>query len=158
MVLTIDSGASENVISEAMASQQNPTRPSTGSQRALAHTDANGTNMTNKAEKVAKSYEGNNCMMKMQVTDVQCRFVSVSRICDAGRRAFFTIEGDYLQHEATGQVTPFYRDHTVYCMEVEPIEGCNPGFTWQGNGGPPRAGRKQTKACRWRSSWTQRRT
>ena len=133
LIFTIDSGASENVISEEMASRY-PTRPSAGSQRGLVYTAANGTTMANKGEKEVTfmTGEGHTCMMKMQVTDVQRPLISVSRLCDAGHKVVFTRAGGYIQHEGTSQVTSFYRDHNVYRMEVAPTGGSRPGFTWQG--------------------------
>lgn len=71
LVLTIDSGASENAISEAMASQY-PAKPLVGSQRGLMYMAANGTTMANRGGKDVTFWtgEGYGCMLKMQVTDV----------------------------------------------------------------------------------------
>lgn len=130
---TIDSGASENVISEAMASHY-PTKPSAGSQKGLVYTAANGTTMANRGEKAVtfRTCEGYDCMLKMQVTDVQRPLISVSRICDAGHRVVVTRQGGYIQHEGSGQITSFYRDHNGYRMSVEPTQDTSQGFTWQG--------------------------
>lgn len=65
----------------------------------------------------------------MQVTGVQRPLISVSMLCGAGRNVAFTSEGGYIQHEGTNQVTSFYRDHTVYRVEVAPTGSRFSGFT-----------------------------
>lgn len=71
LVFTIDSGASENVISEGMATQFQA-KPSEGSPRWLSYTAANATTMANQGEQevTLRTSEGYGCMLKIQVTDV----------------------------------------------------------------------------------------
>lgn len=78
--------------------------------------------------------ERNDCSLRMHVTDVQRPLISVSRVCDAGHTVTLTSQGGYIQHEGTGRVTDFYRDHSVYRIAVQPMEhgGQGMGFTWRG--------------------------
>lgn len=74
-----------------------------------------------------------------QAADVQRPLISVSRVCEAGHRVAFTSQGGYIQHEETGRMTTFYRDHNVYRMSVEAVGGQPTGFTRQGKCDPPTA-------------------
>ena len=130
--ITIDSGASENVISGDMAPQFE-VKPSQGSRAGVKYVAANGEMMTNKGEKDVKvvTGEGHKCMLKMQVTDVRKPLMSVARICDAGHRVVFTKSGGIIQHESTGQTTKFQRIDNVYRLKVGVVDERS-GFTWQG--------------------------
>ena len=114
--ITVDSGASENVRSEAVE------RKSWWGKDVTA--------MNNKGEKDVKvrTKEGHKCVMKMQVTDVQKPLMSVSRICDAGHRVVFLRDGGYIEHEKTGQRTEFARVDNVYRLNVQ----CEKGFSRPG--------------------------
>ena len=118
--ITVDSGASENAISEKMAPQFS-TKPSKGSRGGVKYVTASGSVMSNKGEKEVKvrTKEGHKCMLRMQVTDVQKPLMSVSRICDAGHRVVFTRDGGYVEHEESGQKTEFARVANVYRLKVE---------------------------------------
>ena len=119
MWITIDSGASENVISPTLAPQF-PTRPSQGSQMGLKYVAANGSLMPNRGEKEVRvlTEEGTRCMLKMQVTDVHKPLMSVARICDAGHQVTFTKDGGHIMNNKTGQVTGFSRVDNVYRLKV----------------------------------------
>jgi hypothetical protein len=129
--ITIDSGASENVISENMAPQFK-VKPSQGSREGVRYVTANGQTMANRGEKDVKvvTDEGHRCMLKMQVTDVQKPLMSVARICDAGHKVVFAKEGGVIEHEITGQKTRFRRIDNVYRLKVGVAEG--PVFNRQG--------------------------
>lgn len=130
--ITIDSGASENVIGEGMAPQY-AVKPSEGSRAGVRYVAANGQTMANKGEKDVKviTEEGHKCMLKMQVTDVKKPLMSVSRICDAGHRVVFTKGGGTIEHEVTGQVTKFGRVDNVYRLKVDMADKV-PVFSRQG--------------------------
>ena len=83
--ITVDSGASENVVSEKMAPQFE-VKPSKKSRGGGRYVTADGSLMNNKEEKIVKvrTKEGHKCVLKMHFTDVQKPLMSVSRICDAG--------------------------------------------------------------------------
>lgn len=129
--ITIDSGASENVISENMAPQFK-VKPSQGSREGVRYVTANGQTMANRGEKDVKvvTDEGHRRMLKMQVTDVQKPLMSVARICDAGHKVVFAKEGGVIEHEITGQKTRFRRIDNVYRLKVGVAEG--PVFNRQG--------------------------
>ena len=120
MVLTIDSGASENVIglSEVPGC---PTRPSAGSIAGVTYVTANGTVMLNQGEQRVrvKTREGHLCELKMQVTNVRKPLMSVSKICDAGHSVTFRSDGGEIVDDRTGQVTRFNRVDDVYRLVVE---------------------------------------
>ena len=124
MWITIDSGASENVISEKLAPQFR-TRPARGSRGDVKYVTANGSVMSNQGEKEVKvrTKEGHRCMLRMQVTDVQKPLMSVPRICDAGHRVIFTKQGGHIEHEESGQKTEFVRENNVYRLKVEMAGG-----------------------------------
>ena len=123
MWITIDSGASENVISEHMAPQVK-LRPSQGSREGVRYVTANGETMPNNGEKHIQvmTDEGHKCMLNMQVTDVKKPLMSVARICDAGHDVVFTSSGGTIIHRARGQATKFNRVDSVYRLEVNIVE------------------------------------
>lgn len=104
LVLTIDSGASENVIGRH-AVPRCPMRPSAGSRAGVTYVAANGMQMPNLGEKRVKvrTKEGCCCELKMQVTDVRKPLMSVSKICDAGHRVTFWSEGGGDRGERDGE-------------------------------------------------------
>ena len=130
--ITIDSGASENVISEKMAPQFE-VKPSQGSREGVRYVTANGETMANRGEKDVKvmTHEGHRCLLKMQVTDVKKPLMSVARICDAGHRVVFTKDGGSIEHEVTGQTTKFDRIDNVYRLQVG-LADDKPVFSRQG--------------------------
>lgn len=75
---------------------------------------------------------GHNCMLKMQVADALKPLISVSRICDARHGVVFHNQGGYIQHGRTRPTTAFYRDCSVYKMEVQAMGMPMTHFTWQG--------------------------
>jgi hypothetical protein len=130
LTITIDSGASENVISEAFAPQV-PVRASQGSREGLKYVAANGSMMPNRGEKHihVRTSEGHKCLLNMQVTDVKKPLMSVARICDAGHEVHFTKDGGYIEHVESGQLTSFNREDNVYRLHVAVSE---PVFSRQG--------------------------
>ena len=120
--ITIDSGASENVISEELAPQVK-VRPSLGSREGVKYVTANGETMANKGEKhiQVKTSEGHKCMLNMQVTDVKKPLMSVARICDAGHEVVFRSNGGTITHTSTGQTTKFQRVDNVYRLRVDVV-------------------------------------
>ena len=131
LVLTIDSGASENVIGQHVVPEC-PTRPSAGSRAGVTYVAANGMQMPNRGEKrvKVKTKEGCCCELKMQVTDVRKPLMSVSKICDAGHQVTFTSAGGEIMEIGTGKVTRFDRVDDVYRLEVELPEATVYGGGW----------------------------
>ena len=130
MWITIDSGASENVINRSTAPQFK-VMPSTGSNAGVTYVTASGQEMANEGEKDVKvvTQEGHKCLLKMQVTDVRKPLMSVARICDAGHNVTFTNGGGFIEHVTSGQVTRFDRVDNVYRLRVDLAES---GFARQG--------------------------
>jgi hypothetical protein len=131
--ITIDSGASENVIAENMVPNVE-VKPSQGSKEGVQYITANGGVMPNRGEKEVKviTGEGHKCMLKMQVTDVKKPLMSVARICDAGHNVVFTKGGGYIEHVTTGQRTKFVRIDNVYRLKVG-VQDEEVDFSRQGN-------------------------
>ena len=129
LTLTIDSGASENVIGNGMAPGV-PVVESEGSKAGVMYVTANGNTMQNKGEQHihVTTQEGHKCMLNMQVTDVKKPLMSVARICDAGHEVTFTANGGTIRHSKTGQLTTFERVDNVYRLKV----GLAPGFARPG--------------------------
>ena len=119
LVLTIDSGASENVIGKD-AVPECPLRPSAGSMAGVTYVTANGTEMPNRGEQRVRvlTREGAACELRMQVTDVRKPLMSVARICDTGHKVVFTSDGGEIIDIKSGQVTKFDRVDDVYRLEV----------------------------------------
>jgi hypothetical protein len=120
MTITIDSGASENVIGPNMLPSV-PVVESEGSKEGVMYVTANGTVMPNRGEQHVHvtTKEGHKCMLNMQVTDVKKPLMSVARICDAGHEVTFTSGGGMIRHVKTGQVTKFNRVDNVYRLKVD---------------------------------------
>jgi hypothetical protein len=132
--ITIDSGASENVIGEGMAPGAR-TVSSVGSRSGVQYVTANGTAMPNRGEQHIQvlTDKGHCCMLNMQVTDVKKPLMSVARICEAGHEVIFTSSGGVIRHLATGQETKFGRCDNVYRLKVGLLTGGSvPGFPRQG--------------------------
>ena len=120
LTITIDSGASENVIGPSMVPSI-PVVESEGSKEGVMYVTANGTVMPNRGEQHVHvvTKEGHKCMLNMQVTDVKKPLMSVARICDAGHEVVFTAGGGMIKHVKTGQVTKFNRVDNVYRLKVD---------------------------------------
>ena len=128
MTITIDSGAAESVINESHAPEVQ-TLPSKGSLAGVEYVNANGSTMKNKGEKLLPVIlnNGEECSLRMQVTDVHRALLSVSRVCDSGHTVTFTKEGGFIQHEASGKKFEFQRTNGVYRMQVS-LADTKPGF------------------------------
>ena len=131
--ITIDSGASENVIAKDMVPNVE-IKPSQGSKEGVQYITADGGIMPNRGEKEVKviTGEGHKCMLRMQVTDVKKPLMSVARICDAGHNVVFTKGGGYIEHMETGQKTRFIRVDNVYRLKVG-VQDDEEDFSRQGN-------------------------
>ena len=117
--ITVDSGASENVIAEGMAAGVK-TVSSVGSRNGVQYVTANGTNMPNRGEQHIQvlTGEGHHCLLNMQVTDVKKPLMSVARVCDAGHEVTFRANGGEIKHVESGQITKFDRIDNVYRLRV----------------------------------------
>ncbi len=118
--VTIDSGASDSVLSERQAPNFT-TVESAGSKRGVQYVSASGGKMPNRGEKHLKveTAEGHVCAIRLQVTDVSKALLSVGKICDAGHEVGFRKDGGVIRHLATGQETAFYKVDGVYRMKLK---------------------------------------
>jgi hypothetical protein len=132
--VTVDSGASENVLSPLHAKGCR-TVPSAGSISGVQYISASLGVMDNMVEKHVRveTSEGHTCTMNMQVADVQKALMSVSKICDAGHHVVFTKTGGKIVHLESGQEISFVRKNDVYKLPLKVVgDGSMSGFTRQG--------------------------
>ena len=125
--LTIDSGAAEHVVGP----KDLPHIPVGPSRKHVQYTMANGHKTSNRGEQhvMAVTKDGHEITFKAQVTDVHRPLMSVSRICDRGKRVVFESHGGYIESLTTGERIRVRRDHNVYRLQVDVPES---GFTRQG--------------------------
>lgn len=126
----IDSGASESDISEMSAPQYPLDHPQ---EAGVAPGTPPPTELrwpTEDNNITFSTSEGHLCVLTMQVTDVHRPLVSMSRLCDAGHRVIVTSGGGHIEHDASGQTTPFYRGHNIYRMGAQTMEP-EIRFSWQ---------------------------
>ena len=120
--ITVDSGASENVMGPSMAPSI-PMSASPGSRAGVEYLAANGATMRNQGEKIVPlvTKDGVQCDLKMQITDVKRPLMSVARICDAGHRVTFDSNGGVIESLDGRVKVPFSRMNNVYrlCVHVD---------------------------------------
>ena len=120
LMVTVDSGAAESVMNETHAPSV-PTRTSKGSITGVEHVNATGTTMPNPGEKILPVIlnNGEECSLRMQITDVHQAFLCVSRVCDSGHTVTFRKDGGTIKHTESDKEFHFGRVNGVYRMEVE---------------------------------------
>ena len=109
---TVDSGASETVISEGMVTSVE-TKPSAASLRGVSYEVANGETIPNLGEKEIKCLTDGDGVKKVicaQVCDVSKPLLSVHRLVQAGHSVTFSPSGSYIQDGKTGQLM-WLREH-----------------------------------------------
>ena len=107
MPVTLDSGAFDSVIPKRLA-QGVPVKQTEASRRGLKYRAANGTTIVNEGEKDLRGYtnEANLVDMAMQVAEVTKPLGSVRAMLKAGNRVHFEPGNCYVQHMASGRITP----------------------------------------------------
>ena len=120
--VTIDSGASDSVMPEALA-RKCPMRSSPGSRLGVKYIAAAGKVIYNQGQKhvQVETDGGYLCSLTMQITGVNKALMSVSKICDSGHEVIFTSDGGRMVNKASGQVVPFKRVDGVYRMRLRVI-------------------------------------
>ena len=90
LMVTVDSGAAESVMNETHASSV-PTRTSKGSITGVEYVNATGTTMPNPGEKILPVIlnNGEECTLRMQITDADRALLGVSCVCDSGHTVTF---------------------------------------------------------------------
>ena len=117
--MTIDSGASETVTSEAVILEVPTVNPNTP-ERQSVYVLPEGRVIPNKGEKhvPVTTQEGSKCLLRMQVTEARTSLMSVSRVCDAGHRVTIESNGGFIEHVKTGQKTRFDRKGGIYSLTM----------------------------------------
>ena len=119
LVLTVDSGASETVMS-ADTLPGVPIREGLASKRGVEYEVANGTRIPNEGEKEFKAcmQDGGTRTIKAQICDVNKPLLSVKRIVDAGNRVVFDPNGSYIQDCSTGESMELGIQGGMYTLKV----------------------------------------
>ena len=111
--ITVDSGASENVMLKHMA-PGTPVEHSEEQDKGTLYVAANGDLMPNRGKKNVPILmkEGQQRKINMQITDVNRALPSVAKVCDAGHTVTFTSKGGTIHNLET------VRDRNVYRLRV----------------------------------------
>ena len=130
MEITVDSGASENVMPNHLA-PGTPVEHSEEQDKGTLYVAANGDLRPNRGKKNVPitTKEGQQRKINMQITDVNRALLSVAKVCDAGHTVTFTSKGGTIHNIETGEKTAFVRDRNVYRMRVRLTDT---GFQRQG--------------------------
>ena len=119
--LTLDSGAAESVIPSQVAPHIEVVKPACP-ERNTNYVMANGEVARNRGEKhiPVQTAEGEQCLVRVQVTDVTKTLMSVGKICDAGHRVVFDKGGGYIENTNNRKRTRFERNkqNGLYVLEV----------------------------------------
>ena len=131
LLMAVDSGATETVVSDANAK----TVPTTESKTGGKYRMANGDIIDNEGEKqmVMSSGEGVNRLITAQVTEVSKPLLSVSKMVKAGNTVVFAPEGSYIYDGYTGEVMNLEEQRGMYMLKV----WIKPASGFQGFGGNP---------------------
>ena len=115
----VDSGAAESVIPESMVDWI-PLEAGESFQRGTTYTSASGQVIPNLGSRTVKGMT--NEMLEVsavyQVCAVTKPLSSVARMCSAGNRVVFEDDGGYIEHIATGAVTPVRKENGVYVWDL----------------------------------------
>ena len=119
-----------------------PKQESEGSKRGQTYLSASGDKLPNLGEKQFDmlTSEGNWAQATFQVAEVTRPLCSVSKICDKGNRVVFELGGGYVEHIATGNVTPIVEKGGMFEIGIwvqsgvpeDHEQGGQPDFARQG--------------------------
>ena len=117
IVISVDSGAAENVMPEHMAPKFK-VRHSEEQDMGVVYSAAKGETMPNRGKKNLKvtTNERQVRMLNMQVTDVSPSLMSVVKVCDVRHMVLFTENGGVIKNLNTGEETKFERENNVCRM------------------------------------------
>jgi hypothetical protein len=118
--LTMDSGAAESVTNMETAKDYAVMRPP-GPESDTKYILPGREIIENQGEEHIKmnTWEGNQCFLRVQVTDVRKSLMSVGKVCDEGHRVFSEAIGGFIVHVEIGQRTQFERRGGMCVLDVK---------------------------------------
>ena len=130
--ITVDSGASANVMPRRMTRKQK-TRPSPGSRRGAHYLAANNGRIANEGECDFKfsTNEGHETNLTFQIAEVNKALGSVSYLVDNGYRVTFGKDEatghdiSMMFHKATGVTSRFRRERNIWILDAPVDEEAN---------------------------------
>jgi hypothetical protein len=119
LVMNVDSGASETVITEE-AVQFLPLEEGEAKKRGVKYEVADGTLIPNLGERnfVAVAEQGQKRRMKPQVSEVNKNLLSVRRATAAGNRVVFEEDYGYIEDKATGEKLWMKQNEGMYTLSL----------------------------------------
>ena len=116
---TVDSGASETVISEEML-QSVETKESPASRRGVEYEVANGVRIPNLGQKEfkAQTSDGTQKILTAQVCEVSKALLSVKKVVAAGNRVIFSPEQAYIENISTGKRLNMQNNGGMYTLKM----------------------------------------
>lgn len=116
---TVDSGASETVVSEEML-QSVETTESPASKRGVEYEVANGVRIPNQGQKEfkAETSDGTQKILTAQVCDVSKALLSVKKVVAAGNRVVFAPEQAYIENINTGKKLSMQNNGGMYTLKM----------------------------------------
>ena len=121
--LAVDSGATESVVHEDMATNI-ATVPGEASRRGVSYKVANGEQLPNLGEKIFEAVSENHVLRKMtaQVCDVDTGLLSVSKAVEQGNRVVFDNtgngQGSYIEDKETGEFMPIQLKGGMFMLKL----------------------------------------
>ena len=123
--ITVDSGASANVMPKRMIRKQKM-RPSPGSRRGAHYLAANNGRIANEGECdfKFKTVEGNEQNITFQIAEVNKALGAVSYLVDSGYRVVFDQDEEtghdisMMLHKATGVISRFRRERNIWILDA----------------------------------------
>ena len=136
--ITMDSGASANVMPRRMVRFPSQIRPSPGSRAGVKYVAANDGTIRNEGEYDFHftTMEGDTEMVTMQIAQVNKALGSVAYFVDRGYQVLFDkdmLTGKDLSrmiHKATGRIAKFRREKNIWILDA--FNSIDQGFTRQG--------------------------
>ena len=131
--ITVDSGAAESVAPETWH-QEFPLLQ-TDRAHPAGFASATGQSMPHRGERQVHLLTGNGSpsAMRFQVTNVRKPLAAVSRIIQAGHRAVFDADGNYLQNTSTGEIIPLREKDGLFVLDAKIFKpGPETGFQGPG--------------------------
>ena len=123
--ITVDSGASANVMPKRMIRKQKM-RPSPGSRRGAHYLAANNGRIANEGECdfKFKTVEGNELNITSQIAELNKALGAVSYLVDSGYRVVFDQDEEtghdisMMLHKATGVISRFRRERNIWILDA----------------------------------------
>lgn len=119
LTMVVDSGAAETVIPHTMV-MDHPIHDTQASLSGACYASATGDPIPNLGEQTLPlcTLEGTLRSMRFQAAPVQKPLGSVYRMCQAGHRVVFDVEGSYIMNKITGEVNWLREEDGNYMLDT----------------------------------------